>query len=71
MGEKLGAGKFEDKVRARVAKMRAKRAEFTVSYEVTGAHRTSNMVDRVMCIQARHLSAQRLPRRVDGRRGVV
>ena len=57
--EKLGAGKFEDKVRARVAKMRAKRDEFTVSYGVTGAHRTSNMVDRVMCIQARHLSAQR------------
>ena len=57
--QKLGPGRFEDKVRARVAKMKAKRDEFTVSYEVKGAHRTSNMVDRVMCIQARHLSAQR------------
>ena len=57
--DKLGEGKFEDKVRARIAKMKAKRVGFTVSYEVEGAHRTSNMVDRVMCIQARHLSAQR------------
>ena len=43
----------------RIAKIRAKSHQFTIAYDHPEAHRTSNMVDRLMSYQDRLLFAQR------------
>lgn len=55
----LPGGSSEDRVRDRVEKICAKAHEFMKSYEHEGAHRTSNMVDRLMSYQDRLLFSQR------------
>ena len=58
-GRALPTGWAGDRVRERIEKICAKSHQFMASFGHEGAHRTSNMVDRLMSYQNRLLFAQR------------
>jgi hypothetical protein len=51
--------KAPDFIQERIARMRANKDSFTVAYDYSEAHRTSNEVDRLMGLMDRHLFSTR------------